>query len=302
MPFPAHIEQVLTAYGIRADTKAALYDLYVAMGDEVLEVFADIAETVTTAASLEPEDTTTIRARVVERYLRRNHPRWRENRPTASLWHPREAEGRASGAAIPLREVKAGMVMLGRNAHSGGRTNTISFDIVAHDLADAIAIGTAAGQQHTLPGSFGETSGTFDSARNVALIWEVQPNVYKPAPERNQALKKLYRRHRDWHRATLTAALEWLAVQKTETFILRGSALAITHELNPATPMSATIAALHDRTVDEVARAIDATLEEPAGSDELALLDSGAMNHSLRQHVLKYGAGELIYRIVYPSK
>lgn len=302
MPFPAHIESVLTTYGVRADTKAALYDLYVTMGDEVLEVFADIAETVRNAAALAPEDTATIRAQVVERYLRRNHPRWRENKPTASLWHPREAEGRASGAAIPLREVTAGILMLGRNAHSGGRTNTISFDIVARDLADAVAIGTAAGQQHTLPGSFGETTATFDSARNVALIWEVQPNVYKPSPDRNRALNKLYRRHRDWHRATLTAALEWLAAQNTETFIVRGSGLAITHELNPAKPMSATIAALHDRTVQEVVSAIGATLQNPSDADELALLDAGVMNHSLRQHVLKHGAVGAISRIVFRSK
>lgn len=301
MTFPSHIEQIFNAYHIRADTKAALYDLYVAMGDEVLEVFADIAETVSTASMLQPEDTASIRAKVVERFLRRNHPQWLAGKPTASLWHPREAEGRASGAAIPLREVDAGLLILGRNAHSSGRTNTISFDIVARDLDDAIAIGTAAGQQHTLPGSVGETTGTFDSARNVALIWEIQPNVFKPGPERNREINRLYRKHRDWHRSTLTAALEWLAAQKCETFVLRGNALAATHEANPLKPMSATIAALHDRTVEDVARTMGIALIDPTDADELVLLDSGVMNHALRRHVLEHGAINAIWRIVFTS-
>ncbi|HKR62218.1 MAG TPA: hypothetical protein VJZ00_00695, partial [Thermoanaerobaculia bacterium] len=180
MSFPAHIDRVLNAYGVPADTKAALYDLYVSMGDDVLEVFADLAERVASPTMLQPEDTASIRAAVVERYLVRNHPRWLAKLPTKSLWHPREAEGRASGAAVPLGETDKGLFILGRNAHYGGRAETISFDVVARDLDDAIALGLAEGQQHTIPGSAGETSGTFDSAQNVALIWEVQPNVYKP--------------------------------------------------------------------------------------------------------------------------
>lgn len=300
MPFPAHIETILNTYRVRADTKAALYDLYVSMGDEVLEVFADLAETVSSASMLQPEDTVTIRERVVERYLRRNHPQWLAGKPTPSLWHPREAEGRASGAAVPLGDVETGLLILGRNAHYGGRTNTISFDIVARELDDAIAIGTAAGQQHTLPGSVGETSGTFDSARNVALIWEVQPNVYKPTAERNRAINKLYRRHREWHRATLSAALDWLAQQQCEIYILRGQALAPTHEVNPAKPVSEIIAALHDRTVEEVVRERGGTLVDPTDSDELVLLDSGVMNHALRKHVLVNGAAAAIRKFMIP--
>ena len=41
MPFPEHIDRVFNAFGVPADTKAALYDLYVSMGPEVLEVFSD---------------------------------------------------------------------------------------------------------------------------------------------------------------------------------------------------------------------------------------------------------------------
>jgi hypothetical protein len=309
MPFPSHIENILTAYGVRADTKAALYDLYVSMGDEVLEVFADLAEGVTSASFLEPDDTLTIREQVIERFLTRNHPRWIAQLPTASLWHPREAEGRASGAAVPLGEISErvrsviehvpdGVLILGRNAHFGGRIETISFDVVARELADAIALGKAAGQQHTLPGSAGETSGTFDSAHRVALIWEVQPNVYKPQGDRNRAIAKIHRRHRNWHLVTLAAALEWLGAQNTEVFILRGNALAITHEVNPQKPVSDTIADLHDRTVQRVADALGIALVEPTEEDERTMLESCVMNHALRKHVLRDGAAGLIWRAV----
>jgi hypothetical protein len=352
LPFPPHIESILTAYGVRADTKSALYDLYVALGDEVLEVFGDIAEGVATVTELRPEDTVAIRAAVVERYLRRNHPRWIAGMPTPSLWHPRAAEGRASGAAVPLGKMADGrwqmaeggfagprvrgengpprvtapssrepedprthhqpairhlpsaiqfpdgLLMLGRNAHSGGRSETISFDIVARELEDAIAIAKAEGQQHTLPGSVGETSGTFDSVRGVALIWEVQPNVFKPQGERNRAIAKLYRRHRNWHVATLTAAMEWLRAQQCAIFILRGDALAIAHEMNPAKPVSEMIASLHDRTVQDVVQALNGALQDPTNEDEMILLDSVVMNHALRKHVLATGAASAIWKFV----
>ena len=301
MPFPSHIDRVLTQFGIPADTKSALYDLYLSMGDEVLEVFGDIAEEVASVAELRPEDTAAIREKVVERYLRRNHPLWREGKPTASLWHPREAEGRASGAAIPIGTTDRGILILGRNAHYGGRTNTISFDVVAPELEDALAIGLAVGQQHTIPGSVGETSGTFDGASNAALIWEVQPNVYKPAGERNRAIAKVYRRHRNWHVDTLTAALQWLGQQQCATFILRGDALAPTHEVNPAKPVSEMIAALHDRTVDEVTKALGITLADPTDDDELQLLASSVMNHALRRHVLVNGAAASMWKVMIPA-
>lgn len=294
MPFPEHIDRVLNAYRVPAETKAALYDLYLSLGDEVLEVFADLAEGVTSATMLSPDDTLLIREQVVERYVRRNHPLWAAGKPTASLWHPRVAEGRASGAAIPLSvAVPHGIPILGRNAHLSGRADTISFDVVASSLDDAVAIAKAEGQQHTIPGSVGETSGTFDSARNVALLWEVQPNVYKPAGDRNRAIARVYRRHRDWHVLTLSMAITWLRAQNTETFIVRGSALAVTHEQNPDKPISDTITALHDRTV----AATGATLAEPTDQDELALLDSEVMNHALRKHVLVNGARSAVWKL-----
>ena len=301
MSFPEHLGRILDAYGVRSDTKAALYDLYVSMGDEVLEVFADLADKSPALDALLPEDTTQIRSTVVERYLTRNHPQWLAGQPTASLWHPRVTEGRASGLAMPLRrnEKPDGILMLGRNAHYGGRQETISFDIVAADLQHAIDIGLAVGQQHTMPGSAGETSGTFDAAAGISLIWEIQPNVYKPSADRNRAIAKVYRRHRDWHLLTLTAALDWLRGQKCAIYILRGEALAATHEVNPGKPVSQMIVTLHNRTVEQVAHTAGLELADTNDDDGLLLLDSVVMNHALRKHVLNHGPSGSIWRVTH---
>ena len=311
MPFPPHIEQVLDRYGIAPDTKAALYDLYLSMGDEVLEVFADAAEGVTSAATLTPDDTLTLKHALVERYLRRNHPQWVAGRPTPSFWHPRAAEGRASGLVLPIENrigeiarsivgdaqpLPDGILVVGRNAHFGGRAETISFDLVAASLDDAIALGQAAGQQHTIPGSAGETSGTLHAGHHVALLWEIQPNVYKPAGERNRAIAKIYRKHRNWHVVTLAAAIEWLREKEAKTFILRGDALAATHEVNPDKPVSPTIVEHHDRTVAQVVAAFGLTLTEPSPDDERLLLNASVMNHALAKHAAHRGVRSLLWR------
>ncbi len=272
MAFPEHIERVFDAFGVPADTKNAVYDLYVTMGEEALEVFGEIAESVDSPANLRPEHCATVRSRVVERYLTRNHPLWREGQPTASFYRPRVLEGRASGLTIPLGPIEPkaqplvpddqpipdGIMMQSRNAHSGGREGTISFDLMPTDLQDAIAIGQAAGQQHTLPGSVGETSGSIDGNRSLALIWEIQPNVYKPVGERNRSIAKLYRRHRNWHIITLVAALQWLRSKDFRVYILRGEALSATHEVNPAKPVTETIINLvFGRGGSDLARRID---------------------------------------------
>src|SRR6266511_2663612 len=106
MSFPEHIARVFDAFGIAADTRSVLYDLYVAMGDEALEVFGEIAESFDVPETLRPEHCAPIRARVVKRYLRRSHPRWLAGMPTPSLYHPRAFEGRVSAAAIPLGGVQ----------------------------------------------------------------------------------------------------------------------------------------------------------------------------------------------------
>ena len=311
MPFPEHIERIFEAYGVPADTKAALYDLYVSMGEEVLGVFGDIAESVDSPASLRPEHCVTIRHQVVKRYLTRNHPKWLQGMPTPSLYHPRVLEGRASGAAIPLgtihpsvealldngQRIPDGMLVQGRNAHFGGRQETISFDLIASSLEDAIALGIAEGQQHTLPGSAGETSGTLDPANQVALLWEVQPNVYKPSGERNRGIAKVYRRHRNWHVITLVSALQWLRSKSFRIFIIKGEALAAAHEVNPGKPVSETIVELHNRTVAKVIEGLDLELASASRDDEQVLVNSTVMNTGLQKHVATFGAAGAIWRV-----
>ena len=307
MPFPPHIERIFEIFAIAADTKATVYDLYVSMGPDVLEAFSDIAEGVASPAMLRPEDCADIRTRVVERYLRRNHPLWLAGTPTPSLYRPRAAEGRAAGLAIPLGSIEPrtatdqpipdGIIVQGREAHFGGREATISFDFVAGDLDDAIALGLAAGQQHTIPGSVGETSGTVDAEKLVALIWEIQPNVYKPAGDRNRSIAKIYRRHRNWHIVTLVAALEWLRAKSFRVYVVRGEGLAPTHEVNKAKPVSPTIVALHNRTVENVTRELGLALEPADRDDEQVLLNATVMNVGLHKHVTAYGARDAIWRV-----
>jgi hypothetical protein len=311
MSFPDHIAEILDRFGVPADTKDALFELYVSLGDEVLEVFSEIAEDVDSPAELRPEHCAGIRAQVVERYLRRNHPRWMDGVPTPSLYHPRLLQGRASGAAIPLgtvdpqarglvaedQPIPDGILMQGRNAHFGGRQETISFDFVAGDLDDALAIGLAEGQQHTLPGSVGETSGTLDAENGLALLWEIQPNVYKPGGERNREIARLFRKHRNWHIVTLVSAIDWLRMKEMKVYVVRGEALAPTHEVNPDKPVSPTIVALHNRTIDHVTRGLGLALAPASRDDEQILVNSGVMNTGLRKHVQLFGAADAIWRV-----
>jgi hypothetical protein len=305
MPFPNHIERIFETFRVPADTKAALYDLYVSLGDEALEVFGDIAESID-PSTLRPEHCGAIRSQLVERYLTRNHRLWLRGVPTPSFYRPRLLEGRASGVAIPLGEISdrfandhllpGGIIVQGRNAHFGGRSETISFDIIPHDLGDAIALGRAAGRQHTLPGSAGATSGTTDAMHQIALLWEIQPNVYKPTADRNREISRLYRRHRNWHVLTLATAIEWLRAKSFRVFIVRGEALSATHEVNPGT-LSPSIIALHNRTVSTVTQSLNLSLETATRDDEQLLTNSTVMNAGLQQHVTECGAGGAVWRV-----
>jgi hypothetical protein len=305
MPFPDHIERIFETFRVPADTKAVLYDLYVSLGDEALEVFGDIAESVD-PLTLRPEHCAAIRSQLVERYLTRNHPLWLEGKPTPSFYRPRLLEGRASGVAIPLGEIPHhivsdqplpdGIIVQGRNAHFGGRSETISFDIIARDLDDAIALGRAAGRQHTLPGSAGATSGTTDAMHQIALLWEIQPNVYKPTAERNREISRIHRRHRDWHVITLTTAIEWLRAKSFRVFIIRGEALPATHEVNPGT-LSPSIIALHNRTISTVAQSLALDLLPATRDDEQLLANSTVMNTGLHKHVAEFGASGAVWSV-----
>jgi len=134
------------------------------------------------------------------------------------------------------------------------------------------------------------------AANSLALIWEIQPNVYKPAGDRNRNIAKIYRRHRNWHIITLVAALEWLRAKHFRTYLVRGEALAVTHEVNPQKPLSEAIAALHNRTIANVIAGLNMKLIPAGRDDELLLLDSDVMNVGLSNHVARYGAADAIWR------
>lgn len=322
--FPPAIEQVLTRFNVAAPTRARLYDLYLTLGNDAVEAFGRIAEDLGGPDKVEVGDLGPIRSMVVDGFLERNHGAWLEGRPTPSLWHPREAEGRAAGVLIPLgrigppelendfaarvhsavaaivgpgESVPFGVLLFGKNAHSGGRRETISFDVVSYDLGEAKILASAEGHQHTVPGSVGETSGTIDVARNLALIWEIQPNVLEPVEERNGDAARLIRRHRNWHVATLVAALQWLESHDLATFVIRGAALEPTHQLDSGLAVSDEIAALHERTVERVARGLARDLGEPSGSDLRRLLESDLPNTGLRKVLGGQDPGRAIWRI-----
>ncbi|HSN69732.1 MAG TPA: hypothetical protein VLV48_10830, partial [Thermoanaerobaculia bacterium] len=149
--------------------------------------------------------------------------------------------------------------------------------------------------QHTLPGSAGETTGTLESGG--ALLWEVQPNALKVEGERNRAASAVLRRHRNWHVASLAAALLWLRERCADIWILRGASLAVAHEVNPAEPVGEIIPALHDRTVARVFGTINLVLAEPGPADGQAILRTGLMNASLRAAVERDGAAKHLWKV-----
>ncbi len=327
MSFPLHIARILDDYAVAPDTKAALLDLYLQLGARVLESFSDVAERFGSASEIRPEDLASLRSLVVQRYLADCHPQWLGGCPTGSFYSPRFAEGRGNGLCSPLgligsendsefargvanatkamledgQAVPRGILLLSRNAHYGGREETISFDVVADDLDDAIDVGLAAGRQHTAPGSLGETSGTFDAARKLALIWEIQPNAWKPQGERNRRIAKVFRRNRNWHLATLVAAIRWLDGAGASIFVLRGQALQATHEVNPLEPVTGNTVELHDRTVTRVAEGLGAELREPTRREAADVGASRLMNTGLGKYADANGIASAMWRLVLPA-
>lgn len=321
MTFPGHIAEVFERFRVPAETQAALYDLYVSMGADALDAFAEwTSATGNSPAATRPEDVTAIRALAVDRYLMRNHPRWINDEPTATLFNPREAEGRFAGVAAPVgafdpetegnagdaaraassaleagQSVPSGILMLSRNGHFGGRPKTISFDVVERDLESALRFARAEGRQHTLPGSAGETTGSLDGSS--ALIWEIQPNVLKPEGDRNRDIRAIYGRHRNWHVATLAAALLWIREKVTDLWVVRGAALKTVHEVNPGQPVSELVTDHHDRTVKRVSEALGMFLVDPGAHDAGILLDTELMNAALTKAVSADGATPYLWRV-----
>ena len=95
----------------------------------------------------------------------------------------------------------------------------------------------------------------------------------------------------------MACALDWLRQKGGATYVLRGEALATTHEVNPGRPVSATIVDLHNRTLQQVVEALDWRLAPATPADTAILRESAVMNHALRQFVEAHGAGEAVVRV-----
>ena len=205
-----------------------------------------------------------------------------------------EAAARAAG---PDQPSPRGMLVLSRGGHYGNRPSEFSLDLIPSDLESALSVNESVGQQHTLPGSIGEASGTVVEDSRLALIWEIQPNIYKPSKDRNQSANKAFRRHRNWHLITAIAAFAWLEENGLSLHVLEASALALAHEANPEKPVTPEIEAFHERSV---ARALGGlgletiAYEEGPDSPELRRLLDQVFSH----HVEGKSLSALVQRVV----
>lgn len=322
--FPEHIEVVLNRYGVAPETKAALHQLYLSIGEPALEAFAELASrSEGNVSEIGPGSISGLRSSAVRSFLRDHHPSWLGGTATPSFYRPRDLEGQASGVTIPLgnlgegpssfteeldrkirdllgenQPVPKGVVTLTHHGHYCGRQGTTSFDVVAGDLETATAVALAEGRQHTVPGSVGETTGSYDTVSRVAVIWEVQPNVLKPAEGRNAAISKQFRRHRNWHVATMITAIQWLTQRDATIFVLRGAALPAMHQVNPDAVLSETIQDLHERTVGRVAASLGRELLDPSEAEGKGIADSTLLNLSAGKFIREHGAEAALWKLV----
>ena len=202
----------------------------------------------------------------------------------------------AALAAGPDQPRPQGLLVLSKGGHYGNRPGEFSVDLIPSELDAALAVNESAGQQHTLPGSIGETSGTLLEDSALALVWEIQPNIYKPSKERNQSASKPFRRHRNWHLITSIAAFAWLHENALVTHVLNASALALAHEVNPEKPVTPEIEAFHERTVARALAGLGlASLpcDGDASRDDLWRLVDQVFSH----HVEGKELGELLRRV-----
>jgi hypothetical protein len=310
---PRAVSSALLRYGVPADSIAWADDLYRHLGPPVVDALGTLVEGRGIQPSLlRPQDLEAIRPMLGERYLRSHHPAWRRGTSTPAFWCKRSLEATAHGLVTPLgdvaegstplaarvcaaahnangRQAPRGLLLLSHGAHRGDQEGSFAFDLVPSDLDEALVLNEAKGRHHTLPGSIGETSGCALPDPGLAIVWEVQPNVWKPGRERNRAAGKAYRRHRDWPLVTAVAALHWLIERGYRVFVLEGEALRAAHEVNPEEPLSEAIASLHDRTFERAAAALGLSLAEGArGSVPPALASLAKVNlgRAIRAHGL----------------
>jgi hypothetical protein len=316
------VSLALLRSGVPADTIAWADDLYRHLGAPVVDALSELVETRGLAPeALRPEHLDAIRPMLGERYLRSHHPAWATGGSSPAFWCDRSVEGSARGlvtslgdvetAATPLlarvREAASravgprqppprGLLLLSQNAHRGNQDGTFAFDLVPADFEQALRLNGGAGRHHTLPGSIGETSGRALADPPLAIVWEVQPNVYKPSAGRNREAGKAYRRHRCWPLVTAVAALSWLLERGYRVFVLRGEMLRAAHEVNPHEPLSPEIERLHDATMSAAAAGLGLRLVDCAeGSVPEALASLAKVN--LGRAIQERGLSALVWEL-----
>jgi hypothetical protein len=301
MALPQRLTETFLQAGVPAATLAAIDDLYGHLGPAAVEAVSAIVERRALApAELRPEDLAEVRAWAGERYLRQHHDGWMRGQSSPGFWRDRAMGGGATGIVMPLGDLERpdtpwaasvanavraatgenqppprGLLLLSQNAHRGNQPGNFAFDLVPASLQDALSLNAAEGRHHTLPGSIGETSGAALADPPLAIVWETQPNLYKPKAARNRTAGAAYRRHRSWPLATATAALDWLRTRGYRVFTLRGEAMRAAHEVDPARPLGPEIEHLHEATFGRAAAALGLHLAEcPGGTvpSELARL------------------------------
>jgi hypothetical protein len=312
LSLPRSASEALLRFGVSAETIAWADDLHRHLGPPVVDALSELVETQgIPPAELRPEHLEAIRPMLGERYLRAHHAAWAEGGSSPAFWCDRTAPGAARGvvsalgdlepagtpllarvaqaATLPDQPPPRGLLLLSQNAHRGNQEGTFALDVVPVGLEEALALNAATGRHHTLPGSIGETSGRLLAESSLAIVWEVQPNVYKPSGARNRSASAAYRRHRAWPLVTAAAALGWLLERRYRVFVLKGDALRAAHEVNPSEPLSPEIERLHDRTLEAAAKGLGVRLASCAEGEvpgELAQLAKVNLGRAIEERGL----------------
>ncbi len=255
MTLPSAVAQLLLRFGLQAETLSGVEDLYRRLGQGVIPALGELSEQLGRSPSeITRQDLSQIRALVGRSYLDTAHDAWRAGKPTVGFWRDPSLGAEPAGVVRPLANLQTpegvvaqridqglraldehsgrrGVLCLSRRGHQGNYAEGFSVDLVPSELEHAHALNEAAGRQHTLPGSIGETSGHLAFESGVALVWEIQPNIFKPSAALSPVARSPYRKYRFWPAATCIGALAWLVERNFRVYVLRGSALPATHEV-----------------------------------------------------------------------
>jgi hypothetical protein len=185
-------------------------------------------------------------------------------------------------------------------AHLGNQRGSFAIDLVPAEREAALALNAAEGRHHTVPGSIGEASGRVGGDPPLALLWEVQPNLYKPSAGRSPEARAPWRRDRGWPLAPAAAAMSWMRRSGYRPLVLRAAGLVAAPEVDPAQPLGPENRAPHARSVRAAADALGLLLrplpvcEHPTGLAELAKVRLG---EALRGEA---AGGDLIWELSSP--